>query len=129
MLGFADHGRGLEITTFDDPPFNSNFSGNTVDICPVGALTSRDFRFTARVFELNDHPSICQQSADGCNINIGERDNDIKRITPRENEAVNEIWISDKCRFVHHYANAPERLTTPMIRTETDSNPSRGSKR
>lgn len=123
VLGFADRGRGLEITTFDDPPFNSNFSGNTVDICPVGALTSRDFRFTARVFELNDHPSVCQQCADGCNINIGERDNDIKRITPRENEAVNEIWISDKCRFVHHYANAPERLTTPMIRTEAELKP------
>ncbi len=109
VLGFADRGRGLEITTFDDPPFSSNYSGNTIDICPVGALTSRDFRFTARVFELNDHPSVCQQCSDGCNINIGERDN--------------EIWISDRCRFVHHYANSPERLTTPMIRTETDLRP------
>lgn len=123
VLGFADRGRGLEITTFDDPPFNSNFSGNTIDICPVGALTSRDFRFTARVFELNDHPSISPMSPEGANINIGERDNDIKRITPRENEAVNEIWLSDKNRFVHHFANSPARLTTPMIRTETDLKP------
>jgi len=120
VLGFADRGRGLEITTFEDPPFNSNFSGNTIDICPVGALTSRDFRFTARVFELNDHASVCQQCSVGCNINIGERDNTIKRITPRENEAVNEIWLCDKGRFVHHYAHSSERLTTPLIRAETD---------
>lgn len=132
VLGFADRGRGLEITSFDDPPFNSNFSGNTVDICPVGALTSRDFRFTARVFELNDHASVCQQCSVGCNIHIGERDNTIKRITPRENEAVNEIWLCDKGRFVHHYADSaarvdvssvPERLTTPLIRAETDLKP------
>lgn len=123
VLGFADRGRGLEITTFDDPPFNSNFSGNTVDICPVGALTSRDFRFTARVFELNDYPSVSQMSPEGANIHIGERDNTIKRITPRENEAVNEIWLSDKDRFVHHYAHSSERLTTPMIRTETNLKP------
>jgi NADH-quinone oxidoreductase subunit G len=123
VLGFQDRGRGIEITTFDDPPFNSNFSGNTIDICPVGALTSRDFRFTARVFELNDHPSVCQHCSVGCNLNIGERDNSIKRITPRENEAVNEIWLCDKGRYAHHLANAPERLTTPMIRTETDLQP------
>src|SRR5581483_3056649 len=123
VLGFQDRGRGIEITTFDDPPFNSNFSGNTIDICPVGALTSRDFRFTARVFELNDHPSVCQHCSVGCNLNIGERDNRIKRITPRENEAVNEIWLCDKGRYAHHLANAPERLTTPMIRTETDLQP------
>lgn len=123
VLGFADRGRGLEITTFDDPPFNSNFSGNTIDICPVGALTSRDFRFTARVFELNDHASVSPMSPEGANINIGERDNDIKRITPRQNEAVNEIWIDDKSRFVHHFANSPARLTTPMIRAETDLKP------
>lgn len=123
VLGFADRGRGLEITTFDDPPFDSNFSGNTIDICPVGALTSRDFRFTARVFELNDHPSISPMSPEGANIYIGERDNEIKRITPRENEAVNEIWLSDKDRFVNHFAYSAERLTTPMIRAEADLKP------
>lgn len=123
VLGFADRGRGLEITTFDDPPFNSNYSGNTIDICPVGALTSRDFRFTARVFELNDHASVCQHCSVGCNITVGERDNSIKRITPRENEAVNEIWLCDKGRFVHHFAHTEQRLTTPLIRTETDLKP------
>lgn len=132
VLGFADRGRGLEITSFDDPPFNSNFSGNTIDVCPVGALTSRDFRFTARVFELNDYASVCQQCSVGCNVHIGERDNTIKRITPRENEAVNEIWLCDKGRFAHHYAeatqtmstaNLSERLTTPLIRADSDLKP------
>lgn len=122
-LGLADRGRGLEVTTLDDPPFNSNFSGNTIDICPVGALTSRDFRFTARVFELNDYPSVCQQCSVGCNVYLGTRDNLIRRVTPRQNEAVNEVWLCDKGRLEHHYAHSPERITTPMIRAESDLTP------
>ncbi len=123
VLGFADRGRALEIVALDDPPFNSKFSGNTIDICPVGALTSNDFRFTARVFELNDHPSVCAHCSVGCNILIGERDHAIQRITPRENEAVNEIWLCDKGRFVHHYANSSERITQPMIRSGSELKP------
>lgn len=144
VLGMHDRGRGLEIVTFDEPPFNSNFSGNTIDICPVGALTSRDFRFTARSFELDDHLSICQECSVGCNTLLGERDNLVRRITPRQNEAVNEIWMCDKGRYVHHYgdassqlsqdpdANAQDqqpaeskraRLLTPMIRPEADLKP------
>ena len=116
VLGFADRGRALEIVTLDDPPFDSKFSGNTIDICPVGALTSRDFRFSARTFELNDKPSICAHCSVGCNLLIGERDHAIQRITPRENEAVNDIWLCDKGRFVHHYAVSPDRLTQPLMR-------------
>lgn len=116
VLGFAARGRGLEIVTLDDPPFDSQFSGNTIDICPVGALTNADFRFTARVFELNDHPSVCAHCSVGCNLLIGERDHEIKRITPRENEAVNEIWLCDKGRFVHHFATANDRLVQPLVR-------------
>ncbi len=118
VLGFNARGRGMEIVAFGDPPFNSKFSGNTIDICPVGALTSRDFRLSARVWEVNDAPSICAHCSVGCNIFIGERDHQIKRIVPRENEAVNEIWICDKGRFAHHFATAPDRLTTPMLRDE-----------
>jgi NADH-quinone oxidoreductase subunit G len=116
VLGFADRGRGLEIVTLDDPPFNSKFSGNTIDVCPVGALTSHDFRFRARVFELNDHPSLCAHCSVGCNLLIGERDHAIQRITPRENEAVNEVFLCDKGRFVHHFATSPQRLTQPLMR-------------
>jgi len=115
VLGFQARGRGLEITTLSDPPFDSKFSGNTIDICPVGALTSRDFRLSARVWETRDYPSVCAHCSVGCNILIGERDHEIKRIVPRENASVNEIWTCDKGRFVHHFTVAPERLTTPLI--------------
>lgn len=116
VLGFAARGRGLEIVTLSDPPFDSKFSGNTIDICPVGALTSRDFRLRARVWEVRDYPSVCAHCSVGCNLWIGERDHAIKRIVPRENEAVNEIWLCDKGRFVHHFTTSSERLTTPLIR-------------
>ncbi len=116
VLGFQARGRGLEITTLSDPPFDSKFSGNTIDICPVGALTSRDFRLSARTWELRDYPSVCAHCSVGCNLLIGERDHAIKRIVPRENEAVNEIWLCDKGRFAHHFATAPGRLTQPLIR-------------
>ncbi|MGE5138155.1 MAG: NADH-quinone oxidoreductase subunit NuoG [Rudaea sp.] len=116
VLGFAERARGLEIVTLDDPPFDSKYSGNTIDICPVGALTSRDFRFSARVFEVNDQPSVCSHCSVGCNVYLAERDSEIQRITPRENEAVNEIWLCDKGRFVHHYSSSRERLSAPLVR-------------
>lgn len=116
VLGFATRGRSMEIVSLSDPGFDSKFSGNTIDICPVGALTSRDFRLAARVWEVSDVPSVCPHCSVGCNILIGERDHQIKRIVPRENEAVNEIWLCDKGRFAHHFAFAPDRLTTPLVR-------------
>ncbi len=123
VLGFAARGRGLEIVTLSDPPFDSKFSGNTIDTCPVGALTSRDFRLSARVWEVRDYPSVCAHCSVGCNLWIGERDRTIKRIVPRENEAVNEIWLCDKGRFVHHFATSSERLTQPLIRRNGDLQP------
>lgn len=116
VLGFATRGRSMEIVSLSDPGFDSKFSGNTIDICPVGALTSRDFRLSARVWEVNDVPSVCPHCSVGCNILIGERDHQIKRIVPRENEAVNEIWLCDKGRFVHHFTSSPDRLVAPLIR-------------
>jgi NADH-quinone oxidoreductase subunit G len=116
VIGFSGRGRGLEIVSLSNPPFDSKFSGNTIDLCPVGALTSSEFRLRARVWELNDQSSVCAHCSVGCNILIGERDDDIKRIVPRENEAVNGIWICDKGRFVHHFANSADRLTTPLVR-------------
>lgn len=116
VLGFVSRGRGTEITSLSNPPFDSKFSGNTIDICPVGALTSSDFRLSARVWELTDQSSVCPHCSVGCNILIGDRDHEIKRIVPRENEAVNAIWLCDKGRFVHHYVAASDRLKTPLIR-------------
>lgn len=118
VLGFMNRGRGMEVVSFSDPPFNSKFSGNTIDICPVGALTSRDFRFQARVWELTNVDSVCTHCPVGCNITLGTRLGRIRRIVPRENEAVNEIWICDKGRFAHHFLISEERLTAPLVRKD-----------
>ena len=123
VLGFDDRSRGTRIITFSEPGFDSVFSGNTSDICPVGALTTRDFRFEARPWELESAASICTQCPVGCNITLNSRrearasgDFVIKRVMPRQNEEVNEIWICDKGRFVHHYTDSKKRLKTPLIK-------------
>ena len=125
VLGFDDRSRGMRIITFSEPGFDSVFSGNTTDICPVGALTTRDFRFEARPWELESSASICTQCPVGCNITLDSRreakaggDFVIKRVMPRQNEDVNEIWICDKGRFVHHYTDSKRRLKTPLVRQE-----------
>ncbi len=123
VIGFFNRGRSLEIVTFSEPGFDSYFSGNTTDICPVGALTTADFRFKARPWELNSAASICPHCPVGCNITLNVRREAasggewvVKRVMPRQNEAVNEIWICDKGRFAHHYATSNERLTRPLVR-------------
>ncbi|MDX2162877.1 MAG: NADH-quinone oxidoreductase subunit NuoG [bacterium] len=123
VLGFHERGRTLQIVTVSDPPFDTYFSGNTTDICPVGALTTSDFRFGARPWELTNVPSICPHCPVGCNTSAATRlDREaggkavIKRIMPRQNEAVNEIWMCDKGRFGHHFTRAEDRLIQPMIR-------------
>src|SRR5215216_2603992 len=123
VLGFDDRSRSTRIITFSEPGFDSVFSGNTSDICPVGALTTRDFRFEARPWELETAASICTQCPVGCNITLNTRrearaggDFVVKRVMPRQNEEVNEIWICDKGRFAHHYTDSKKRLTQPMAR-------------
>ncbi|MFQ5407072.1 MAG: NADH-quinone oxidoreductase subunit NuoG [Anaerolineales bacterium] len=122
VIGFEERGRALQIVSYSDPGFDSYFSGNTTDICPVGALTTADFRFGARPWELHHSASICPHCPVGCNIHLNTRrsgvsgDNVIKRVMPRQNELVNEIWICDKGRFGHHFATSAERITIPLIR-------------
>lgn len=123
VLGFDERGRSMQIVSFSEPGFDSVFSGNTTDICPVGALTTADFRFGARPWELNNSASICTQCPVGCNITFNTRREAmadgkiaIKRVMPRQNEEVNEIWICDKGRFAYHYAESMERLSKPHIR-------------
>ena len=125
VIGFYNRGRAMEIVTYSELGFDSIFSGNTTDICPVGALTTADFRFGARPWELNSAASICQQCPVGCNLTINVRREGtaegklaIKRIMPRQNEWVNEIWICDKGRFGYHYVESEERLTQPLIRKD-----------
>jgi NADH-quinone oxidoreductase subunit G len=125
VLGFDDRSRSMRIITFSEPGFDSVFSGNTSDICPVGALTTRDFRFEARPWELESAASICTQCPVGCNITLNTRreakaggDWVVKRVMPRQNEEVNEIWICDKGRFVHHYTDSRKRLKTPLVKRD-----------
>lgn len=123
VIAFSQRGRALQIVTHSEPGFDSIFSGNTTDICPVGALTTVDFRFGARPWELNAAASICNHCPVGCNLTLNVRREDraggrvvIKRVMPRQNEAVNEIWICDKGRLVYHYTESRERLTQPLVR-------------
>ena len=95
---------------------------NTTDICPVGALTTADFRFGARPWELKAAASVCAQCPVGCNITFNTRREAkadgkvvIKRVMPRQNEQVNEIWICDKGRFAYHFAESKERLEKPLV--------------
>jgi NADH-quinone oxidoreductase subunit G len=125
VIGFDERARSTKIVSFSDPGFDSVFSGNTTDICPVGALTTADFRFEARPWELGSQASICTHCPVGCNITLNTRreakaggDIVVKRVMPRQNEEVNEIWICDKGRFAHHYTDSKKRLTEPLIRKD-----------
>ncbi len=129
-IGFYQRGRTLEIVTFSEPGFDSYFSGNTTDICPVGALTTVDFRFEARPWELKSAASICNHCPVGCNLTVNVRrearasgEMVIKRVMPRQNEKVNEIWICDKGRFAYHYAQSKERLSQPLLRKDGQLTP------
>lgn len=123
VIHFHNRGRSLEIVTFSEPGFDSYWSGNTTDICPVGALTTSDFRFAARPWELTPVATLSPHSPAGSNMTFSVRREAksggrtvIKRILPRQNEWVNELWISDRDRFVHHFADSPARLTKPLVR-------------
>jgi NADH-quinone oxidoreductase chain G len=113
-------GRGATtgLDTFPGRSLTSKWQGNTIDICPVGALTSREFRFEARVWELTNTPSLCPLCSVGCNITLGVKNNELLRITPRENMDVNDAWICDKGRFAYGFVGHPDRLKTPLIRRE-----------
>ncbi len=123
VLEFDKRARAQQIITNSTPPFDSIFSGNTTDICPVGALTTADFRFRARPWEIRQVATICSHCPVGCNMHFDTRvDREaggrvvIKRMMPRQNEYVNEIWTCDKGRFGHHYMQDSQRLTQPLVR-------------
>jgi NADH-quinone oxidoreductase subunit G len=116
VLGFVSRGSHTYLTAHPNRRLDSNYSLNTVDICPVGALTSTDFRFKMRVWFLKETKSICTSCATGCNTIIGSRLNVIYRQTPRENNEVNSSWMCDYGRLNFHYINSPDRLRVPQIR-------------
>ncbi len=119
QLQFVQRGDHTTIETFPGEKLDNPYSMNVVDICPVGALTNRDFRFKSRVWEMSFTDSVCNGCARGCNIEIGVRNNEILRLTPRENNTVNSHWMCDNGRLnTWKHVNAENRIKAPMIRKE-----------
>ncbi len=116
VLGFTQRGTYTTLTVHPGRKLDSNYSLNTADICPVGALTSNDFRFQMRVWFLKETPSIDVNCGTGANITIWTRGETVYRITPRQNDEVNSCWMPDSHRLNFHYIDSDERLTEPLLR-------------
>lgn len=115
-LGMLGRGEHSEITSFVGKTVDSELSGNMIDLCPVGALTSKPFRFSARTWELSRRKSVSPHDATGANLVVQVKNNRVMRVLPFENESINECWISDKDRFSYEGLNSEDRLTRPMIK-------------
>ena len=120
FIQLVDRGAGTQILTFSDEPFDSYFSGNTIQICPVGALTSKPYRFVSRPWDLQTAPSVCSYCSVGCPISNEARAGKLVRCQALPNERVNDFWSCDKGRFAYHYVDSDDRLETPLVR-EGDS--------
>ena len=115
-LGMSNRGEHAEIETFVGMSVDSELSGNMIDICPVGALTSKPFRYSARTWELSRRKSVSPHDSTGTNLIVQVKSNTVMRVLPLENEAINECWIADRDRFSYEALNTNERLTSPMIK-------------
>lgn len=123
-LGGVGRGEQLRISTYVEHAIKSEMSGNMIDVCPVGALTSKPYRFTARAWELRQHPAIAPHDCLGSNIFIHTRgeefspDRHVMRVVPRENESINEVWLSDRDRFSYEGINSADRVLKPLIKRD-----------
>ena len=117
-LGTMGRGEHVEIGTYIEGAVSSEISGNIIDVCPVGALTSKPFRYTARAWELQQRPSIAAHDCLGSNIFVHSVNNEVKRVVPKDNEAINESWISDRDRFSYVGVNSEERVLKPMLKKD-----------
>ncbi|MEM7562525.1 MAG: NADH-quinone oxidoreductase subunit NuoG [Pseudomonadota bacterium] len=117
-LGATGRGESMEIGTYIEKSIESELSGNVIDICPVGALTAKPSRYTARPWELTQHASISAHDCIGSNTFVHTRGNDVIRVVPRENDSINESWISDRDRFSYTAVKSEHRLQQPMVREE-----------
>lgn len=115
-LGIVNRGEGNEIRTYLERALHSEVSGNIIDLCPVGALTSKPFRFTARAWELSQHASIAPHDCLGSNINVHTRYGKVMRVVPRENSRTHLTWLSDRDRYSYEGLYHPDRLTKPLIK-------------
>jgi NADH-quinone oxidoreductase chain G len=118
VLEFGQRGVTTEVYTFEHEAFKPGFSGNTIRVCPVGALMSKPFRFKARPWELIKTPSICSLCSVGCNLREDVRENKLLRVVGLENPQVNDAWLCDRGQFGYDYINSPARLTAPLIRRD-----------
>ncbi|WP_395691322.1 NADH-quinone oxidoreductase subunit NuoG [Piscinibacter sp.] len=117
-LGMIHRGEHSEITTVIGETVDSELSGNMIDLCPVGALTSKPFRYSARTWELSRRKSVSPHDSTGANLIVQVKANQVMRVVPLENEDVNECWIADRDRFSYEALNGDERLTAPMIKQD-----------
>lgn len=115
-LGMVNRGEYSEITTVKGDTLDSELSGNVIDLCPVGALTSKPFRYSARTWELSRRKSVSPHDSTGANLIVQVKNHRVMRVVPMENEAVNECWIADRDRFSYEALNSEERLHKPMIK-------------
>ena len=115
-LGMINRGEHSEITTFVGQTVDSELSGNMIDLCPVGALTSKPFRYEARTWELGRKRSVSPHDSLGSNTTVQTKNNKVMRVVALENEAINECWISDRDRFAYEGLNSTDRVTSPMVK-------------
>jgi len=115
-LGMSHRGEHSEIETFVGHSVDSELSGNMIDICPVGALTSKPFRYSARTWELSRRKSVSPHDSTGANLIVQVKNHKVMRVVPYENDAVNECWIADRDRFSYEALNGEDRLTSPMLK-------------
>jgi NADH-quinone oxidoreductase subunit G len=118
LIHFIDRGSYTQVNTFPDHPFASYFSGNTVQLCPVGALTAVPYRFRARPWDLEAVESTCVQCSVGCRVSVQASHNEVVRMLGVDVDATNQGWLCDKGRFAYEYLRAPERLASPLVRNE-----------
>ena len=115
-LGMVNRGEHSEITTITGDTVDSELSGNMIDLCPVGAITSKPFRYSARTWELSRRKSVSPHDSTGANLIVQVKSNRVMRVVPLENEDVNECWLADRDRFSYEALNSDERLTAPMLK-------------
>ncbi|MEA3404596.1 MAG: NADH-quinone oxidoreductase subunit NuoG [Pseudomonadota bacterium] len=115
-LGATGRSEWMEIGTYIEKSITSEMSGNMIDLCPVGALTSKPYRYSARAWELKAHKAIAAHDSIGSNIIVHTKENDVKRVVPGENESINEVWLSDRDRFSYEGVNSAERLAQPQVK-------------
>src|SRR5690606_16662678 len=118
LIHFTQRGNRTQVMTFPDEPFSSYFSGNTVQICPVGALTAAPYRFKARPWDLSEEESTCNGCSVGCRLVVQSSRDELLRKQGADSEAVNWGWLCDRGRFNYEATNAEDRLTTPLVKSE-----------